>query len=365
MNLCFTGRGAMLYPEEGNTAAYIEDQDNFYLIDCGEDVAHKLIQHKKLVKGKNYYLFVTHMHSDHVGSIGTLKDYLKYVCDTPLYIVYGDEMAHFEQLRTYLKSICFRDSDIHFIHENELPANSLFRSVHYVKSDHGNPHVLSCGLIFDTLDGHVLYTSDIKGEEIITDFMETYQNHIDKMYIDTSYTDSPVHLYFERLKEIIPSNLRDKIYCMHINNAHLLEAITEAGFHFVTKIGSLDKQDILELLRQYQFPINQYKVISSASLVLQGVKEKTNDLDITVSKELCDSLLKNYRCSLERMDKNGIPIYYFNDTFNFSINYYDHIDTIKFEEHHIQTVESVKHLKEFLNREKDQQDLLFIEKFLQ
>jgi len=95
------------------------------------------------------------------------------------------------------------------------------------------------------------------------------------------------------------------------------------------------------------------------------VKEKTNDLDITVSKELCDLLLKNYRCSLERVDENGIPIYYFNDTFNFSTNYYDHIDTVKFEEHHIQTVESVKRLKECLNREKDQQDLLFIEKFLQ
>lgn len=43
MDLNFTGRGAMLYPIEGNTAAYFEDDNNFFLIDCGEDVSASLL----------------------------------------------------------------------------------------------------------------------------------------------------------------------------------------------------------------------------------------------------------------------------------------------------------------------------------
>lgn len=61
MELKFTGRGAMLNPNEGNTAAYFEDEQNFFLIDCGEDVTDKLIRMGKLDQDKNYYLFITHL----------------------------------------------------------------------------------------------------------------------------------------------------------------------------------------------------------------------------------------------------------------------------------------------------------------
>lgn len=54
------------------------------------------------------------------------------------------------------------------------------------------------------------------------------------MYIDTSYTSSPVHLSFEELDEVIPDELRSKVYCMHINSINIIPLIEAYGFNLVS-----------------------------------------------------------------------------------------------------------------------------------
>ena len=105
MKLNFTGRGAMLYPQEGNTAAYFESDNAFFLIDCGEDVAAKLIADEKLNRDKEYYLMVTHTHSDHIGSLGTLQQYLYWCCGKKLNIVISPQMRYQNSKRTHLNHI--------------------------------------------------------------------------------------------------------------------------------------------------------------------------------------------------------------------------------------------------------------------
>ena len=53
------------------------------------------------------------------------------------------------------------------------------------------------------------------------------------MYIDTSYTDSPVHLSIHKLNEVVPAELKNKVYCMHINDKAVLPLIEEYGFNLV------------------------------------------------------------------------------------------------------------------------------------
>lgn len=74
--LTFLGTGGAFNTERGNTSAYFELGTELFLIDSGEDVFAKLIK-KNVFDGKTRVnIFITHLHSDHAGSLGTLIAYL-------------------------------------------------------------------------------------------------------------------------------------------------------------------------------------------------------------------------------------------------------------------------------------------------
>lgn len=129
----------------------------------------------------------------------------------------------------------------------------------------------------------------------------------------------------------------------------------------------MNKAEILNKLNEYNFDTNEYIVISSAALVIQGVKEETKDIDISVTPKYYKYLEENYNCELERYDeKNNINIYYIDDVINFSTNYYseDKDDFILLDGIKIQSISSVTRLKNMLNRPKDIKDIELINKFL-
>lgn len=235
MELHFTGRGAMLNPSEGNTAAYFEDDQNLFLIDCGEDVAKKLIEMHKLDLDKNYYLFITHTHSDHIGSIGTLIQYLYYIKGRKLNIVFGSGMHYTKEIFNVLQALGITEETYNIINIRNLDNRSpLFNKCNYVESNHGATPLKSCSLTFDTPQGNILYTSDIADPRVITDFLASnFPDTIDKIFVDTSLTTNPVHMSLETLKRIIPIGLRHKVYCMHINHPDLITETKKWGFNLV------------------------------------------------------------------------------------------------------------------------------------
>ena len=231
MELKFLGRGAMLYPEEGNTSCYIEDEKNFFFIDCGTSIADKLILQKKLKKEKNYYVFITHAHCDHIGSLATMIAYLKYKCDNTLNIVYDENMEYLEDIKTYLKGVHSSLKNYQWISTKDLPHNEFFHNVEFIKTVHV-PGMKSCGILFDTKDGKVFYTSDIKEEQPILEFIEKNPT-FDKIYVDTSYKENPAHLDIEKINTIIPKELHHKVWCMHIDNKKVIKIAKKYGFHVV------------------------------------------------------------------------------------------------------------------------------------
>ena len=106
----------------------------------------------------------------------------------------------------------------------------------------------------------------------------------------------------------------------------------------------MNKNQILRELEKYNFDKNDYIVISGAALVLLGVKDKTNDIDIAVSDKLYEELLKQYDCIFEKnVDK--YDIWFINGIINFSNHYYNCIDYIDYEGYKVQALESVLKLK--------------------
>lgn len=252
MELKFTGRGAMLYPKEGNTAAYFESKEAFFLIDCGEDVAAKLIRDNKLTKEKEYYLFLTHTHSDHIGSLGTLQQYLYWCCGKKLKIVTSSQMKYQEEIQKVLDGFGLVPGTYEWVEEKSLDHQfEEFHSIRFVRSNHGDTPLASCAIIINSEDGNTLYTGDIADDTIIREFI-TYNgaHNIDKMYVDTSFQKSPVHVSLEELMSAVPVSLRGKVYCMHINDARLLPLIEENGFGVVRAtddIDNLSKEELASL----------------------------------------------------------------------------------------------------------------------
>lgn len=126
----------------------------------------------------------------------------------------------------------------------------------------------------------------------------------------------------------------------------------------------LNKREIEEILLKYQIKKEDTIILSGASLVLQGIKDFTNDIDIAVSENYLNYLLNNYQYTIEFYNyKEGFGVYYINNIINFSINYYD-VDYIILNGYKVQSLKSIIELKEKLNREKDKEDIRKIKKYL-
>ena len=91
MELKFLGKGAAFYPVLGNTSAYFIYDKNLFLIDCGESVFKKVYEKDLFSEIDNIYVFITHTHSDHIGSLSSLILYCSHKIDIKTKIVIPKE----------------------------------------------------------------------------------------------------------------------------------------------------------------------------------------------------------------------------------------------------------------------------------
>lgn len=124
----------------------------------------------------------------------------------------------------------------------------------------------------------------------------------------------------------------------------------------------LDKKMIINTLNKYNFDKSKYIVISGAAMVLLGIKEETNDIDIATTKEYYDYLLNNYNCKLEFTNMNNINVYYIDNIINFSYDNYSNDYIIK-NGIHTQTINDLLAFKRAYGRDKDKKDIELILKF--
>ena len=125
----------------------------------------------------------------------------------------------------------------------------------------------------------------------------------------------------------------------------------------------MNKKDIRDTLKKYNFDSTKYIVISSAAMVLLGIKDTTKDIDIAVSDDYYEYLLKNYNCKFERINEYGKKVYFIHDIINFSSTYYKN-NRLIIEEIPIQTANDILELKLFLKREKDYKDIELIKEYI-
>lgn len=126
----------------------------------------------------------------------------------------------------------------------------------------------------------------------------------------------------------------------------------------------MNRKEILNILKKLNFPQNEFVVLSGASLVVQQVKSKTNDIDIGVSETLFKKL-KNDAVIVNNF--LGYDVYKLNDyniEFSNNCSFFNKDEAIVIENMYFQDLNSIKKMKENFNRNKDKNDIKKIDLFL-
>lgn len=129
----------------------------------------------------------------------------------------------------------------------------------------------------------------------------------------------------------------------------------------------LNREDVIRIVNELDLPKDKFVVTSGSAMVLHGLREGTNDVDITVNKELFEYFEdKGYYVKYYKINENRTCVL-IDLTYDVQIiraeeipsEYVTIIDGIP-----TQTVEHLLEFKLGLNRDKDQNDIKVLKKYL-
>lgn len=229
MELKFLGRGSAFNIKEGNTSAYIKQNDMLLLIDCGESIFQRIIEKRLLEDVKEVNILITHFHSDHVGSLSSLIMYCYYCKGIKPNVFFSDE----GKLSNFLESTGAIQGELW----NRLSLNWFWLTCYIDITVCDVKHVKeinSYGYYIRMDDETIFYSGDTNEEESCWSFVEEL-NSIDRMYHDCCLADykGNVHTSLRKLCELVPKEYRHKVYCMHLDCNELIDKAKTEGFNVV------------------------------------------------------------------------------------------------------------------------------------
>ena len=123
----------------------------------------------------------------------------------------------------------------------------------------------------------------------------------------------------------------------------------------------MNKEELYKLVEKLKLPITEYCILSGGSLVMHGIRENTNDLDIDITKKGFEIIKKYFSPTLVDENKKLYKIIenierFLDNNFETDIEFIDGYPC--------QSLMSVYRLKKKLNRERDQSDIIAIKKVL-
>ena len=225
--LKFIGRGSAFNPKEGNNCAYIKQNKNLILFDCGANIFERIINKDLLNNVDNVHVFVTHTHADHVGSLGSLIDYVYYILKNKTNVYCGDA-----KLAELLKLQKISEEVYNFYHNEDAYLYSIDNmEIKFYKTKHIGDDCY--GIIINLSDGSCI---DYSGDSSEITNLNLFLHGTNYLYQDISTNDfeGNVHVSYRKLCDLIPQEHRKRVYIMHINGDFNIEKATLEGFNVVT-----------------------------------------------------------------------------------------------------------------------------------
>lgn len=228
MNIEFLGIGSAWNINYDNTSAYIKKDKKMILMDCGESIARKIIHDNILDDIDELYILISHTHSDHIGSLGTLLFYSTYNKGIINNIVLPNNKEYINNLKAYLKLVDI-SSEVKFIDANTLKETFKFKTFDILKATHVKSLPCYC-FVFEDEENLIYYSADNSNIEYIKHFLS-----IENAKIYTEISDNPElseeHLELGLLEKATSVLQRKRIYLMHINESLSEEELRNKGFN--------------------------------------------------------------------------------------------------------------------------------------
>ena len=226
MELTFLGNGDSCNYIAGNNSAFFKRDRNLFIFDMGQSIFAKILYLKLLDNIDNVVIFITHLHLDHIGSLGEALTYFKvFNKNISFKIIYPS----FSLLKDALKLYPLEEKDvITWIEGNILGVNFVAKEAR---------HIANSYCYFIGYDSSRFYYSGDNSElnPLALDMLRN--NKLDYFYQDVSISSSSYHIGYEELKRNIETKYRDKLILMHIPSSFDEIKAKEDGF----RISSLYK----------------------------------------------------------------------------------------------------------------------------
>ncbi|PEV64118.1 MBL fold metallo-hydrolase [Bacillus thuringiensis] len=239
--LNFIGCGSAFNTKLGNNGAFIKHDDMLFLIDCGSSTFER-IQRAKLLEGINHIaVLLTHTHPDHVGSLGDLIFYGYYSMGKPMqpnvtvFAPYDLKIRHLLRMmgvEEKIYQLC-QFNNTSGVHYGDFHINFEAVSVPHVEE-------LSCfGYLITYKNKMIYYSGD--SNDIPKDVLQMlHSGKINLFYQDTCKADydGNVHLSLRKLDELIEldANVREKVFCMHLDNGFDANEAIDLGFNLAIPV---------------------------------------------------------------------------------------------------------------------------------
>ena len=125
----------------------------------------------------------------------------------------------------------------------------------------------------------------------------------------------------------------------------------------------MKKIELLNLLKELNFPKDEYYVLSGASLVLRGIRKEANDLDLCISEELFNEIKDKY--NLAEGNKNECGFYKINDNLEIVVDKKENFKMEIGEKYNLENLQTILDFKIKRNKPKDKDDIENIKKYLE
>lgn len=193
-----------------NTSYFKIYEKTLYLIDCGEQNIHKIINLIKEHRSKieNIIIRITHMHMDHVGGLSTIIYACKYLFNIKPEII-ANSFTHLMILKDYLKIAGNNKNDYRAYYYMCKEMECIFLKNNIEKI---TPIIVTHCKEFDSYGfydetNRTFITGDCKS--FSNDIFEKYK--IENLFIDFTDILSDVHMHYLEFKNnilpILPKNI--------------------------------------------------------------------------------------------------------------------------------------------------------------
>ena len=192
---------------DNNNSAYIEDNNNLYIIDCGFTVFNIIKNKFDFKKYDSINVIITHLHNDHAGSLSQVILYLFFIYNIKVNVV-----SKCENIKKYL--------EITGTPNEAYTLQDWLENLEFIKTIH-TKYLDAYGFRLIINNKTLIYTGDTNTLEPFIPYLD----NTNELYIDVSrFGDAHLKIdeVYEKLKQkginIYLKHLDDKKYINNITN---------------------------------------------------------------------------------------------------------------------------------------------------